>query len=420
MIARQIESWLRSVASKPQVVQIMGLRQTGKTTLLETFARQFPGARHYPLYDLVILQRYASRPEQWVLELTEAILRQKSRGLPLHVFVDEIQKIPAFFQAIQGIYDKHKGAVKFWIWGSSARPLKKHRAETLAGRVLTKNLWPISQSEALQRNSLLASLFDPPNLTKNLSEQEPRGYTRTLMRALTQSLLPEPYLNEKTEDALSLLESYQATYLENEIRRENLLKDIGVFEQFLALAASEDASIANFMPKANALGVSPHTVKNYYEILRDTYVCRALPAYSKSFRVQTSKSPKIYFTDAALARFISGRRGPLFPKTSDWGYAVEAFVINEIFKQIEYLGLPWKLSYFRTKTGLEVDVIISGPEGKIAAEIKATDRLAPRDIQGVESLMELDKEIRQGVIFSFQSTPTALSKSIINIPIWLI
>lgn len=418
MIARQLVEWLNRVADQPQIIHILGLRQTGKTTLMDAFRKKYPDALYYPLYDLVTLSRYSSRPEQWVLEIEAKLKNWDPNKGYLHVFVDEVQKIPAFFQGIQGLYEKYKGKIKFWIWGSSVRPIKRQRAETLAGRGFSKVLWPLSQSEILVKPTAVPSLFSPEKLEKILNFEEPRDYSLSLAKWFQHTLLPEPNLQMETSLAHQLLQSYQATYLENEIRRENLVQDVGLFEQFLALAASENTFVANYASKAKALGVSPHTVKTYYGILEDTFVCQTIPAYSKSFRVQVSKSPKIYFTDTGLARFVSGERGLPDERSGVFGTLVEGFVVNEIAKQIEYHDLPWELSYLRTRGGMEVDLIISQGTLKIAAEIKAARKVSPEDYQPIINLMKMDPEIKYGLIFSRQSAPFQLAPNIYNFPIW--
>ncbi|MBF0491736.1 MAG: ATP-binding protein [Deltaproteobacteria bacterium] len=415
MIARQLEQWLHQVSEKPQIIHISGLRQTGKTTLMELFLKKYPHAVYYPLYDLVQLRKYDRHPEQWVLEIEEKL---KKSSLPLPVFIDEIQKIPDLFQALQGLYQSHKGKIKFWIWGSSARPLKRQKAETLAGRILAKTLWPLSWQEITDNESAIPFIFDSKNLQKKLNFEKPRHYSSTLSRALTQTLLPEAYLMDTQADAMELLQSYQATYLENEIRRENLVTDIGLFEQFLNLAAHENSQIINHNAKASVLGISPHTVKNYYGILEDTFVCRLLPTYSKSFRVQVSKSPKVYFTDTGLASFIAGYRQEEPPQSNRFGQVFESFVLGEFFKQIEYHSLPWKLSYFRTKTGFEVDLIVTNASEKIAIEIKTTSKINSNDCKGLRQLMEMDSSIRYGILITQQAAPFEIEKNIYNFPAW--
>lgn len=417
MIARQLTGWLNSVATLPQIIHLWGLRQTGKTTLMESFRKNYPDSLHYPLQDLVTLRKYEAHPENWVLEIEDALRRQKGQG-PLQVFVDEIQKVPELFQALQGLYDAHKKKIKFWIWGSSARPIKSQRAETLAGRSLSKILWPLTQSETNRRESCLPLLFQPEKLQKRVQSTEPRGYLQFLKRCFLHTLLPEPHLIQDTSTAQELINSYQATFLENEIRRENLVQDIGTFEQFLSLAANEDTHILNSTSKAKALGISPHTVKNYYGILQDTFVIKTLPAYSQSFRVQISKSPKIYFTDTGLARFISGERGLPQEKTQTFGKLIEGFVINEVQKQIEYQQLPWKLSYLRLKTGQEIDLIVQKGQKRVVIEIKAGNNLERRDLKFMLDLMKLDPKICHGIVISRKGTPFKLDEKIYCLPVW--
>jgi predicted AAA+ superfamily ATPase len=272
--------------------------------------------------------------------------------------------------------------------------------------------------EILGTKSCLPLLFEPNRLEKFLMTAEPRGYARLLGKWLQQSMLPEPNLLDDLEMAQEILQAYQATYLENEIRRENLVEDIGRFEQFLALAAAEDTQIVDYASKARVLGVSPHTIKTYYGILEDTFVCKRINAYSGSLRVQLRKNPKIYFSDTGLARFISGERGLPKEGSSQFGKLIEGFVVMEIVKQLEYSGLPWKLSYLRAKSGMEIDLIVSNKEEKIAIEIKASRKTSAADYQSLKTLMKLDKQVKHGIVFSLQPAPFRLENNIFNVPVW--
>ncbi|MBI5526818.1 MAG: ATP-binding protein [Deltaproteobacteria bacterium] len=421
MVSRQLTSWLESVAGRPQAVHLVGLRQTGKTTLMEEFSRRFENKLCYRLQDLVTLRRYEKEPERWVLEIEGALENARSeKKPPLHVFVDEIQKIPVLMQGIQGLYDANKGRIKFWVWGSSARPLKKQRAETLAGRVLMKTLWPLSQAEILGTASAVPRLLSPNDLKKAASAPEPRAYSESLKKWLSHGLLPEPCLLADYPEAADLLLSFQATYLENEIRRENLVRDIGVFEDFLTLAAGDTAAIVDYSKIASVLGVSSKSVQSYYEILADTYVCTLLPAYSGSLRVQISKSPKAYFSDAGLARFVSGERGGIARLHPSFGKAFENFVIAEIAKQTEYHGLGWKLSYLRTKAGQEADLVVSTPDVAAAIEIKASSRVGGADLAGLKVLMGLEPKLKFGLVISTMSGFVEIEKGIFNVPVWVL
>ncbi len=417
MVQRQLLEWLRKVHTRPQIVHVVGLRQTGKTTLMAEYRKQIPNHLHYPLQNYTVLSRYRTDLNLWISEVTE-YLGRTPEGEVLHVFVDEIQKIPEMFQALQGLYDEHKGKIKFWIWGSSARPLKKHRAETLAGRIITRVLHPLSQSEVLATDSLVPIISGIYESTNKLLPTMPVGYIGFLRSTFRRSLLPEPYLTDDSDARDDLLEAYAASYLENEIRRENLVGDIGVFSRFLLLAASEDTSVLNYSSLAKDLGVSSHTTKAWREILEDTYVVSQLTPHSSRMRIQVAKSPKVYFTDTGLARFVAGRRDAPREQTADFGKCFEGFVVNELLKQVEYQGLRWKLSYLRTKTGREVDLVISTGEQNIALEIKGKTTIGPKDYENLRYLMDRDQSISFGVVVSLQGAPLKPADQIYNFPAW--
>ncbi len=415
MIKRQLINQLQNLQRRPQAIHLMGMRQVGKTTLMESFRETLAPTLDYKLQDLVTLRTYEHTPQQWVLEIENQL--KKNKGRVLHVFVDEIQKIPDFFQGIQGLYDQHKGKIKFWIWGSSARPLKRKRAETLAGRSLLRTLWPLSQSECLNQPSVVPHLFDIETLEKELQLEEPRDYLSFFQHAIRSTLLPEPFLLKELSATHDLLSSYQASYLENEIRRENLVDDIGLFERFLMLAAGRNTEILHDTEKAKILGVHHRTVHNYYGILEDTFVCRKIPAYGAGFKMQISKSPKVYFSDTGLARFVAGERGIPAEDTSAFGKIFEGFVVDEILKQIDYHQLGWKPSYFRTKTGLEVDLILTQGTHSVAIEIKSSRKISQGDTLSLQKLMKMDQTIQRGFVVSRQPT-FQINDRTWNIPVW--
>ncbi len=417
MVQRQLLQWLKKVRERPQIVHIVGLRQTGKTTLMAEFRKHIPNHLHYPLQNYTILSKYRTNLNLWISEITEFLSRTPENEV-LHVFVDEIQKIPEMFQALQGLYDEHKGRIKFWIWGSSARPLKKHRAETLAGRIISRVLHPLSQSEILKSDSLVSHLPSLHEHTNKLSPTMPSGYIAFLKKTFRRTLLPEPYLTDDEEARDDLLDAYAASYLENEIRRENLVGDIGVFSRFLLLAASENASVLNYSSLAKNLGVSSHTTKTYREILEDTYVVSQLPPFSTRMRVQVAKSPKVYFSDTGLARFVAGRRDAPYEQTAEFGRCFEGFVVNELSKQIEYQGLRWKLSYLRTKGGREADLVVSTGKQAFAVEIKSKTGISPKDYENLIYLIDRDPSIEFGVVICLQGAPLKLTDRIYTFPAW--
>jgi hypothetical protein len=296
--------------------------------------------------------------------------------------------------------------------------LKKKRAETLAGRFISRTLYPLAQSEILKQDSVVPCLLEYPRYVSGINHLTPDNYEAFLNRCFRHSQLPEPFLADDIEAVDDLLEAYQASYLENEIRRENLVMDIGIFTRFLRIAASENSSVVNYSSIAKDLAVSSPTVRTYQDILTDTFVTSHLNPYSSRIRIQVCKSPKVYFSDTGLARFISGERGIPVRTGRIYGSLFECFVYNEILKQKQYHHLPWDLYFLRTKTGTEVDLILSSGEMKCAIEVKCKEKISAEDYRGIEYLMSCDTSIAFGIVISLQGAPLKLTDKIYNLPAW--
>jgi predicted AAA+ superfamily ATPase len=117
---------------------------------------------------------------------------------------------------------------------------------------------------------------------------------------------------------------------------------------------------------------------------------------------------------------VVGKTGLPSTGTKSFGDIFESFVVNEIWKQIEYNSLNWETSYLRTKTQLEADMIISNGKDMIAVEIKSSQKIDPSHIKKLYSVMELVPEIKYGIIISLDPSGGKISDKIVNLPVWAI
>ena len=309
---------------------LFGARQTGKTTLLEH------------LIDRTALRIDLADPEERTRLLAEpGLFRRECEALPrrhaVTVFVDEAQAVPAVFDAVQTLYDHDKTRWRFVLCGSSARRLRRTGTNLLPGRCVL-----------------------PPALPLILPERPPAGHERARHveplvppgpRAKLRSTFPSADLEERLaygdlpgivllaeDDRRLVLRSYVTAHLEEEIRREALVKDWGAFVNFLRLAARESGQIANFAAISRDVGLSQPTVKSHYQLLEDMFIGFTVPAYSKSPRRSLLSTPRFQFVDlgiqhAASRRLAGPERGPLRP-----GPLLESWVGIEIWKRLQYAG----------------------------------------------------------------------------------
>src|SRR5579883_2369573 len=227
---RWLDDSLAAKLEKPFVHVLFGARQTGKTTLL----------RHL-LADIGAFTRAC-------------------RALPVRkpapvVLIDEAQTVPAVFDAVQSLYDEDKRRWRFVLCGSSTRKLRLGGANLLPGRSLQHRLYPLTLAERAPSESPAAGARSPlPFPAKG--DDAPRFPRAELLERLAFGELPGIVLLDEADRA-EVLRGYVIAHLEEEIRREALVRDWGAFLRFLQFAALESGKVVNYAKIANEVGVAP-------------------------------------------------------------------------------------------------------------------------------------------------------------------
>ena len=336
---------------------LFGPRQVGKSTLLKN-SFNLSECLYYDFLKTELYEKIKAEPN---LFRHEILHRDKKKNI---IIIDEVQRIPELLNEVHYLLEKDKSLV-FAISGSSARKLKRSQANMLGGRALTYKLHPFTHLEL--------------------------GKSFNLDKALQLGTLPPIYLEKDTETAQGLLESYAETYLEEEIRAEALVRNIGSFLRFLRLAASENGNIINYSNIARETANKGPDVKEYFQILEDTLIGFHLLAYMKSTRKRLMKHPKFYFFDTGVQRVLAKRiYQDVSRYTTEYGKLFEHFIIKEIIHLSQYKKKNYEFSFFRTENGAEVDLIIETPDEKtFALEIKANANPRSGDLKGLRSFKEV-------------------------------
>lgn len=348
---RLIESQLSAALRRGKSVLLLGARQTGKSTLAARFKPDF--AVNFMRPD--ILRRYSARPEL-LLQAVEALPR-RGAVKPL-VFFDEIQRLPVCLDVAQDAIDRD--IAQFILTGSSARQMR-HGAKVnlLPGRVVVLHLDPF------------------------MLEEDP---TAALKRLLLDGSLPG-IANEKDRDARNTdLSAYVLTYLEEEIRAQAAVRNLGKFNRFLELAALESGNIVNFSKIAEDVGVAHTTIKAYYEILTDSLMLeRIAPITTSNTRKKLTKSDKYILFDLGVRRICARERA--VTRQEDWGRLLEQWVGLELCRGARMRGADNCIRFWRDPDGPEVDWIIDAAHTLIPIEVKWTDAPKERDIKHLKVFM---------------------------------
>ena len=318
---------------------LFGPRQTGKSTLIRQQLADFPT---YNLLDQDLFVRLSRNP---------GLIREALTPDARVVVIDEIQKMPTLLNEVQLMIEER--GLRFLLTGSSARSLRRKGVNLLGGRARSRTLHPFVRAE-------LGGRFD-------------------LARALQYGLLPSIYFSDAPREDLA---AYAGDYLKEEVAAEAIVRNIGAFSRFLEVAALAHGEMINFSNLASDAQAPVSTVREYYAILKDTFIAHEVPAFSATSRRKAISTAKYYLFDIGLARHLQGRRG-LAPGTPEYGSAFESYLFQEIKAFCDYhlLDAP---RYWRSKSGFEVDFLFAD----LAVEVKAKRVVGARDLRGLRALRE--------------------------------
>jgi predicted AAA+ superfamily ATPase len=341
-----METTARFLQPPEQSFFLFGPRGTGKTTWLR---HELPEARFFDLLRAETYRELAARPER----LAEAAL-----ALPpgATVVLDEVQRLPELLPVVHDLIERKLG-YRFVLTGSSARKLRRQETDLLAGRAVVRTLHPFMAAE-LPR-------FD-------------------LQEALVDGLLP---LVVAATDSRDVLAAYAGMYLEEEVRAEAMVRNIGSFSRFLEAVSFSQASVLNVAAVAREAQVQRKTVAGYLELLEDLLLSFRLPVFTKRARRRPTAHPKFFFFDAGVFRSLRPR-GPLDRPEEIDGGALEGLVAQHLRAWCAYTSAQAELFYWHTRGGSEVDFVVYGEAGFWAIEVKNARRVDRADLRGLRAFRE--------------------------------
>jgi predicted AAA+ superfamily ATPase len=397
---------------QPYVHVLFGARQTGKSTLLRTLLGD--AALWLDLSDPAQRSAYLARPERFVEEC-RALPRGRGRGKL--VVVDEVQAVPSLFDAVQHLYDLDKRRFRFVLSGSSVRKLRVTGTNLLPGRAMFHRLHPLVLAErpATDREAPQQAQGIVP--LPAAIEGGPSFPTAGLIDRMAHGELPGIALAQQRARG-PLLRAYANVYLEEELRREALVKDWAAFSRFLRLAALESGLIVNYAKIAKDAAVSAPTVKSHYSLLEDMFVGFHVPAFSRSPRKHVLSTPRFQFFDLGVRHAAAGLENNGDTVLANPGPLFEQWVGIELHKRIAYLGRG-KLSYFRTKAGAEIDYIVEQGKRIVPVEAKWTDNPTRDDARHLLTFLAEQPNAPRGYVVCRCERPREIAENVTALPWWM-
>ncbi len=353
---------------------LFGPRGTGKSFLIQ---RIFPDGY---LIDLLLdntYQKFLIRPSL-LNELIEAHPKIKVW------IIDEVQRIPELLPLVHHWIEKKK-KLQFILTGSSARKLKRKGVDLLSGRALD-----------LKLHGYLASEL---------------GEDFSLDKALQFGMLP---LVWGAKSKQKTLDSYLSLYMQLEVQAEGLIRHISTFAKFLEVISFSHGQLLNFSHIARDCGVDAKTVRNYVEILEDVLLSFRLPVFLIKAKRKLIQHEKFYYFDVGIYKSIRPQ-GPLDDPHIITGPALEGLILQQLRAWVDYRNKKDKLFFWRSQNGVEVDVIIYGPSGLYAFEIKSSKYIRDSDLRGLHEFKS-DYPIAQ-CIFLYRGEEKLKRGNILILPV---
>ena len=322
---------------------LFGARQTGKSTALR---QQLPNSIYIDLLDTTLKSRFGRKPGL----LYEMLIDKPEHTL---VIIDEIPEVPELLNEVHRLISERN--LIFILCGSSARKLKRNGRNSLGGRAFPVYMFPLVSAEIPD--------FD-------------------IDHAVNYEMLPAHYLAKNPTRRLA---AYIDIYLKEEIKEEALVRNLSAFQRFLEVAALTDGEMVNNNNIAQECGVSATTVNSYFDILEDTLIGYRIPAFRRVMKRRIMQAPRFYYFDVGIVNHLLHRK-ELIRGTAAYGHAFEHLVIQELYAWLHYTHSDECLSYWRTYTDIEVDVVLG--DARIAIEIKSVEEVQPRHLKGLKAFAE--------------------------------
>lgn len=391
---RQIENNILALKDKQyaRILVFTGARQVGKTTLVKQL---LPDYTYLSIEDPIKRKSYLNMTaQQWETLYPKAIL-------------DEVQKEPQLIESIKATYDTY-GNVRYVLLGSSQLLLLEKVKESLAGRCLIYELYPLTIPEfetnsweddihpSIWQRLLTNATAHIALLPSFLLDERMSQKTAAWQHYVQYGGYPALVANEMTaEDRYIWLTNYVHTYLERDVRDLASFRDLDPFIKLQRATAIYTGCVLNASNLARDLGVTSKTVQRYLEYLRLSYQVLLLPAWERNSAKRLVKAPKIHFMDNGVLQAVLQKR------SGTTGAEFESLVVSEIYKQAKNIFANVSFYHLRTQDGKEIDLLVETQDGYFAFEIKMAEHVTIADARHLMSIDSiLDKPLLQGFVLS--------------------
>ena len=379
---RQIRSRIAEAMQDTPVVLLAGPRQAGKTTLVRQISGN--GASYLTLDDELTLMSAREDPVGMIRSLDRAV-------------IDEIQRAPSLLLAIKKSVDEDRRPGRFLLTGSANLMALPTVADSLAGRMETLLLLPLSQSEIEgQSVNWLDSVF---------AGQVPQQGTQALGSDLVDRVLrggyPEAISRSTPRRRIAWARQYLDALIQRDVRDVSGIEKLDQLPRFLRALAQTAGQMCNYTRLGGQVGLDSKTAAKYVGVFEQMYLLRRVDVWAHNRLNRVVKSAKLQFIDSGLlAALLELTAEEAQQDRTRFGSVLESFVYGELLKATTTAEGGYSLMYYRDVDKVEVDVVIENAAGHlVGVEVKASATVKERDLRGLRKLSALaGDQFKMGIL----------------------
>ncbi|MCL5796896.1 MAG: ATP-binding protein [Gammaproteobacteria bacterium] len=383
LFSRWIEPRITEALLDTPVVLLAGPRQAGKTTLVRQIAEQ-QGLRYLTLDDALTLLSAREDPVGMIRSLDRAV-------------IDEIQRAPQLLLAIKKSVDDDRRPGRFLLTGSANLMALPTVADSLAGRMETLSLLPLSQSE-IESNS--ANWIDRAFTGQLLQVDKPALGSELIERILCGGY-PEAISRSSPRRRLTWARQYIDAIIQRDVRDVAGIDKLDHLPRFLRALAQTAGQMCNYTKLGGQVGLDGKTAARYISVFEQMYLLKRVDVWARNRLNRVVKTPKLQFLDSGLLASLLGlNTEALNQDRMRLGSLLESFVFSELLKHTTTADDDYDLMYYRDADKYEVDVVIENTAGQlIGVEVKAAASIKESDLRGLKKLASLaGDQFKMGVL----------------------
>jgi len=384
---------------------IAGPRQSGKTTLAKSLSDS--KWQYYTFDDSTQFESAKKDPLGFINQISE---------LGPKAILDEVQRVPEIFVCIKQSVDELRTPGRFLLTGSCNAMLLPRLSDSLAGRLETIPILPLSECELRNKKSTF--------IDKLLNQKAPQPSETRIRKLLIEKIVaggfPEPLARRTSQRRAAWYREFINSLVQKDLKDISNIEHLEIIPRLLRALAIQTGQLMNVANVSEKIPLSPQTTERYITLLTQLFLIDRLPAWHSNENKRLIKAPKLHFVDTGLVcalRSITSEKILHNPEQL-YGHLLENYVYTELKKQSTWLDEEVIFSHYRDKDKVEVDIVIETLDGKVMGiEVTGSATIRNEDFKGLERLKNSTKNFHIGIILYDGDKTTAFGENMYAVPL---